>query len=66
MLKVGAENGRLEWQGALTVLDDTLLDTVAVGDGLALAAITLVALANALVESLEVSLVGAGDLARRR
>lgn len=45
---------------------DALLGTVAIGNGLALAAITLVALANALVESLEVSLVGAGDLVGRR
>ena len=44
------------------MLDDTVLDTVAVGNGLALAAVTLVALANALVESLEVALVGARDL----
>lgn len=46
------------------MLDDALLDTVAVGNSLALAAITLIALANALVESLEVSLIRAGDLDR--
>lgn len=66
MLEVGVGHGGLEWQGTLTVLGNTLLGTVAVGNALALATITLVALANALVESLEVSLVGAGDLIGRR
>lgn len=53
------------WEPTLTVLDDAGLDTVAVGDGVGLAAAALVALADAVVEGLKVALVRAGDLFQR-